>query len=125
MKRVLSPADILFNRYMKTRMPSVLEAAVRVTGDLGMHKETDKAKQTAQSASQPQEVEVLRDPRCNEERGSPWQRLPMTRGVFLPGKHGLETSGGAKLSPLLLQPVEKSWCLQSLFHQALEAQVTF
>lgn len=61
MKHVLSPADILFNRYMKTRMPSVLEAAVRVTGDLGMHKETDKAKQTAQSASQPQELAVLRE----------------------------------------------------------------
>jgi len=59
MKHVLSPADILFNRYMKTRMPSVLEAAVRVTGDLGMHKETDKAKQTAQSASEPQELAVL------------------------------------------------------------------
>lgn len=28
----------------------MLEAAVRVTGDLGMYKETDKAKQTAQSA---------------------------------------------------------------------------
>lgn len=61
MKHVLSPADILFNRYMKTRMPSVLEAAVRVTGDLGMHKETDKQKQTAQSASQPQELAVLRE----------------------------------------------------------------
>lgn len=59
MKHVFSPADILFNRYMKTRMPSVLEAAVRVTGDLRMHKETDKAKQTAQSASQPQELAVL------------------------------------------------------------------
>lgn len=61
MKHVLSPADILFNRYMKTRMPSVLEAAVRVTGDLEMHKETDKAKQTAQSASQPEKLEVLRE----------------------------------------------------------------
>lgn len=59
MKHVLSPADILFNRYMKTRMSSVLEAAVRATGDLGMHKETDKAKQTAQSASQPPELAVL------------------------------------------------------------------
>ena len=61
MKHVLSPADILFNRYVKTRMPLVLEAAVRVTGDLGMHKETDKAKQTAQSALQPQELAVLRE----------------------------------------------------------------
>ena len=61
MKHVLSPADILFNRYVKTRMPLVLEAAVRVTGDFGMHKETDKAKQTAQSALQPQELAVLRE----------------------------------------------------------------
>lgn len=60
MKAVLSPADILFNRYMKTRMPPVLEAAVGATGDLGMHKETDKAKQTAQSASQPREPAELR-----------------------------------------------------------------
>lgn len=46
---------------MKTRMLSVLEAAVGVTGDLGMHKETDKAKQTAQSPSQPQELPELRE----------------------------------------------------------------
>lgn len=100
-KHVLSPADILFNRYMKTRMPSVLEAAVRVTGDLGMYKETDKAKQTAQSAhSLPS---CGRAPWCSE----PWRCHP-----------GAAKAAGRPKSPagpeLYFQPVEVNKCLQSM-----------
>lgn len=72
----------------------MLEAAVRVTGDLGMYKETDKAKQTAQSAHSP--------PGCGEPHCARSRAVPRAPGP-----------GGCQHSALHFQPMEISRSLQS------------
>lgn len=48
MKQGLSPADILFNGKLKTRMLVLLETDVSITGDLQIYRVADKAKQKTQ-----------------------------------------------------------------------------